>query len=360
MGFVQAAFDSNWIAPLGPQVDAFEQEFAQVVGVPYAAAVSSGTAALHLALLEAGVGPDDSVLCSTLTFVASANAIAYTGATPVFVDSDRETWTMDPDLLGDDLEQRASRGELPKAVVVVDLYGQAADYDRILQVCEQHEVVVIQDAAEALGAEYRGQPVGGSGMCAIFSFNGNKIITTSGGGMLVSHNRELIDRARFLSTQARDPGPHHEHSVVGYNYRLSNILAGVGRGQLRHLNERVEARRRNFDTYVELLGALPGVEFMPEADYGRSNRWLSCLTIDPAAFGSDREQVRVALEAKNIEARPLWMPMHMQPVFRGRPVVGGDVAEDLFDRGLCLPSGSALTRPQLERIASIVASCHRP
>jgi len=359
LDLLREAFDSNWIAPLGPQVDAFEEEFAQAVDMPHAVALSSGTAALHLGLILSGVEAGDEVLCSTLTFAASANAITYLGATPVFVDSDRQSWNMDPDLLAEDLADRAQSGRLPGAVLVVDLYGQSADYERIMPICDEFGVAVVEDAAEALGAEYRDRPVGGFGTCAAFSFNGNKVITTSGGGMLVSGDEKFADRARFLSTQARDPGPHHEHSVIGYNYRLSNLLAAVGRGQLLQLSDRVEARRRNFDTYVELLSHLPGIGFMPEAHYGRSSRWLSCITLDPEHFGATRGEVRLELEANNIEARPLWMPMHMQPVFKGLPVVGGSVAEGLFERGLCLPSGSSLTHQQLGRIASIVAGCQR-
>ena len=275
----------------------------------------------------------------------------------MFVDSDRATWNMDPDLLAEELKRRAAGGNLPAAVVVVDIYGQVADYDRILPRCAEYDVPVIEDAAEALGATYKGRQAGSFGVCAAFSFNGNKIITTSGGGMMVSADAHLVERARFLATQARDPAPHHQHSVIGYNYRLSNILAAVGRGQLRVLGDRVAARRRNYEFYLKRLGGLPGVEFMPEASYGESNRWLTCLTLDPIEFGASREDVRLSLEAENIEARPLWKPMHLQPVFSEAGVVGGEVAEDLFDRGLSLPSGSALTTDQLERICGIVAAC---
>ncbi len=356
MRLVADAFESNWIAPLGPQVDAFEQEFCEYVGVSHGAALASGTAALHLALLQHGVGPGDTVLVSSLTFAATANAVAYTGATPVFVDSEPSSWNMDPDLLAGELQARSAAGTLPAAVVVVDIYGQPADYDRILPVCADYSVPVIEDAAEALGAEYKGRQVGGFGRCSIFSFNGNKIITTSGGGMLVSDDQDLVRNTRFLSTQARDPAPHYEHSVIGYNYRMSNLLAAVGRGQLRVLSDRVEARRRIFDLYVQRLGHLAGVEFMPEPSWARSTRWLTCLTLDEQAFGASREDVRLALEAANIESRPLWKPMHLQPVFDSCEMVGGNVASSLFERGLCLPSGSALTPDQVDRIATIIAS----
>jgi pyridoxal phosphate-dependent aminotransferase EpsN len=359
LSLVAETFDSNWIAPLGPQVDAFEREFSAAVAVPHAAALSSGTAALHLALELLGVGPDDDVLCSDLTFVASANAIRYCRARPIFIDADRATWNMDPRLLAEELDARARTGKLPKAVIVVDLYGQSADYRPLLAACDTHGVPVVEDAAEALGATYRGEPVGGFGRFGVFSFNGNKIITTSGGGMLVADDQKAIERARYLAAQARDPTPHYQHSTIGYNYRLSNILAAVGRGQLRVLAQRVAARRRNFERYQEALGDLPGLDFMPEAPYGESTRWLTCMTLTPAVFGADREAVRLALEAENIEARPVWMPMHLQPVFASCPVRGGEVAADLFRRGLCLPSGSNLQAGDVERIASIVRRCHR-
>ena len=350
---------SNWIAPLGPQVDAFERELARAVGVGHAAALSSGTAALHLALEILGVGPGDDVLCSDLTFVATANTVVYRGGQPVFVDADESTWNMDPALLAEELAGRRRRNRLPKAVVVVDLYGQSADWERLEAICGEHGVPLVEDAAEALGATYRGRPVGSFGRMAVFSFNGNKIITTSGGGMLVSDDATVIERARFLASQARDPAPHYEHSTVGYNYRLSNLLAAVGRAQLELLEERVAARRRIFDRYRERLGGLPGVEFMPEAPYGRSTRWLTCLTLDPEAFGCDREAVRAALERHAIEARPVWKPMHLQPLYRGHLLVGGGVGARLFERGLCLPSGSALTGDEVDRIADLVAACRR-
>jgi dTDP-4-amino-4,6-dideoxygalactose transaminase len=352
--YIQEVFESNWIAPLGPHVDAFEQQFAQVVGSSHALALSSGTAALHLALQLSGVGPGDEVLVSTLTFAASVNPIVYLGGRPTFIDSETESWNMAPNLLADTLKLRARNGRLPKAVVVVHLYGQSADLDPILQICAEYGVPVIEDAAEALGASYKGRHPGTFGKAGIFSFNGNKIITTSGGGMLVSEDEALIARARKLATQARDPAPHYQHSEIGYNYRLSNILAAVGRAQLEVLADRVQARRRNFDFYQETLGHLPGLTFMPEASWGRHNRWLTVLLLDPATAGIDRETVHLALEAENIEARPVWKPMHLQPVFAGCEVVGGAVAETLFDQGLCLPSGSSLTRSDLSRIVQLI------
>ena len=353
------AFESNWIAPLGPHVDAFEREFAAYVGVPHALALSSGTAALHLAMRLLGAGTGDEVLCPTLTFIASAAPIVYQGARPAFIDCDPRTWTIDPNLLAEELADCAKRGLLPKAVVVVDLYGQSADHDAIKAICTEFDVPIVEDAAEALGATYRGAPLGCFGAFGVFSFNGNKIITTSGGGMLVSDDVDLIRRARFLATQARDPAPHYQHSTIGYNYRLSNVLAAIGRGQLRGLDERVETRRRIFETYRKNLGDIPGLDFMPEASYGRCTRWLTCVTIDPKAFGADRDDVRLALEAENIEARPVWKPMHLQPAFGGCRVRGGAVAEELFETGLCLPSGSNLTQSDLDRICGIVRSMAR-
>lgn len=348
------AFDSNWIAPLGPHVDAFEREFGEKVGGAHAAALSSGTAGLHLALVLLGVSRGDEVMVSSLTFSATANAVTYMGAVPVFIDSDRTSWNIDPGLLAQELDACGRRGKLPKAVIAVDLYGQCADYDPILEACARFGVPVIEDAAEALGATYEGMPAGSFGKAAIFSFNGNKILTTSGGGMLVSGDAKLIGKARFLATQARDPAPHYQHSEIGYNYRMSNLLAAVGRGQLTQLEDRIARRRNNFEYYRKALADLPGMEFMPEAPYGRCTRWLTCLTIDPAAFGATREDVRLALEAEDIEARPVWKPMHLQPVFKDCRVRGGGVSEEIFDKGLCLPSGSSLTEGDLERIVGIV------
>ncbi len=346
------AFDSNWIAPLGPHVDAFEREVAERVGVGYAAALSSGTAALHLALILLGVGRGDEVITSTLTFSATANPITYLGATPAFVDVAPDTWQLSPGLLAEELEERARRGKLPKAVIAVDLYGQCADYDELHAACARYDAPLVEDAAEALGATYKGRPAGALAPLGVFSFNGNKIITTSGGGMLVSDDARWIEQARFLASQARDPAPHYQHSHIGYNYRLSNLLAAVGRGQLRVLDERVAQRRAHNTAYREALQGLPGLSFLPEAPYGRSNGWLTCITLDPQETGVTPEDVRLALEAENIESRPVWKPLHLQPVFEGCPRRGGAVAERLFARGLCLPSGSSLRAEDRQRVVA--------
>ncbi len=442
--FVHEAFATNWIAPLGPHVDAFEREFCALLSPPslssgfcppssvlrspptdhrpppaglrppisvhrppptdlHAAALSSGTAALHLALKLVGLQPGEEVFCSTLTFSASANPIVYEGGRPVFIDSERASWNLDPALLAEALADRAKRGKLPRAVIAVHLYGQCADLEPIAELCAQHGVPLIEDAAEALGAVYFGnqrpedggrQPETGGrrpeessrpltsgrwppafvprplasgrwpsaagiapgtvGRLGIFSFNGNKIITTSGGGMLVSAEEAMMKKARFWATQARDPAPHYQHSEIGYNYRMSNVLAGIGRGQLHVLADRVNARRANCAYYQRAFTDLPGIEFMPEAPWNRCTRWLTCILVNPKAFGADREAIRLALEAENIEARPVWKPMHLQPVFAECAKFGGAVAEDLFDRGLCLPSGSNLTEGDLERVVAVV------
>jgi dTDP-4-amino-4,6-dideoxygalactose transaminase len=352
--FVKEAFETNWIAPVGPHVDAFEQEFCDVIGTRYAVAVSSGTAALHLALCMLGIEQGDEVFCSTLTFVATANPILYVGATPVFIDSDRTSWNMDPDLLLAALEQRAKQGKLPKAVILVHLYGQSADLEPIQLACDRYGIPLIEDTAEALGATYNGKALGSFGKMGIFSFNGNKIITTSGGGMLVMDDEALATQARFLATQARDVAPHYQHSQMGYNYRLSNVLAGIGRGQLQVLPQRVAARRQNFAVYRNALQHLPGLDFMPEATFGVSTRWLSCLTIDPDRSGLTREHLRHALAEEQIESRPVWKPLHLQPLFKDCDVFGGDVAAELFDRGLCLPSGSNLTEADRDRVIQAV------
>jgi dTDP-4-amino-4,6-dideoxygalactose transaminase len=349
---VGEAIASNWIAPLGPHVDAFERELALVADADNAVALSSGTAALHLALVVLGIGAGDEVACSSFTFAASANAIAYTGAMPFFVDADEGTWTMDADLLDRALEERRAAGARVRAVLAVDLYGQCCDYDALAEVCVRHEVILIQDAAESLGATYRRRPAGAQGALAAFSFNGNKIVTTSGGGMLVSANRDWIEHARKLSTQAREPVAHYEHVEVGFNYRMSNLLAALGRAQLESLAERVATRRRIRDRYRELLGDAAGISFMPEASYGKGNAWLTCVLVDPVAFGADREEIRLALEAVDIESRPLWKPMHLQPIYASHRTFGGDVSTRLFERGLCLPSGSALTDEQQDRVVA--------
>lgn len=348
------AFDSNWIAPLGPHVDAFESEVAARIGVGHAAAVSSGTAALHLALRLLGVGPGDEVVTSTMTFAATANAICYLGARPLFVDVDASTWQMDPALVAEALEERARQGRPPALVLTVDLYGQCADADEIAKACAPQGIPVIEDAAEALGANYKGRPAGSLGRVGALSFNGNKIITASSGGMLLSDDGGLVERARYLSTQARDPAPHYQHSTIGYNYRLSNLLAAVGRAQLGSLDDKVAARRAVNRRYREGLGDLPGIRFMPEAPYGRGNCWLTCLTIDPSAFGATRDDVREALAAEDIEARPVWKPLHLQPVFASARVVSGATAAGLFADGLCLPSGSNLAPADQQRVIDVV------
>lgn len=358
--YVEEAFAGNWVAPLGPNVDAFEAEFCAATGAQHALATSSGTAALHLALMLAGVGTGDEVLVSTLTFAASANPVVYLGGHPTFLDSERASWNMDPDLLATTLARRARRRHLPKAVVLVHLFGQSADLDPLLAACHHYGVPLVEDAAEALGADYKGHMPGTLGATGIYSFNGNKIITTSGGGMLVGANAEQIAQARKLATQARDPAPYYQHSSIGYNYRMSNVLAGIGRGQLAVLETRVEARRRNFALYQALLGHLPGVDFMPEAPWGRATRWLTVMTLDPAAFGADVETVRLALEHANIESRPVWKPLHLQPVFKGCEAIGGAVAEVFFARGLCLPSGSNLADDDVARVADVICAAGRP
>ncbi|MDM4014570.1 DegT/DnrJ/EryC1/StrS family aminotransferase [Roseiconus lacunae] len=350
------AFDSNWVAPVGPDLDAFEREFAESVGSQYAVAVSSGTAALHLALRLAGVGPGDFVPVSTLTFVAPANAIRYTGATPIFVDSEWESWNMDPAKLRQTLEFLRQTHRTAKAVVAVDAFGQCADYAPIRQVCEEYDVTLIEDAAESLGATYGDRNAGSLGDIGCFSFNGNKMITTSGGGMLVTDQQNWAEKARFWSTQARDPAPHYEHSETGHNYRLSNLLAAVGRGQLKALKSRVERRREIYAWYREHLGGLPGLQFIPEAAFGQSSCWLTCVLIDPELFGVTNEQVRLALEDQNIESRPCWKPMHWQPLFADCEATGGKVSEKIFERGLCLPSGSQMTPHDLQRVAQVIRS----
>ena len=353
------AFDSNWIAPLGPDVDAFEREVAERIGISQAVALSSGTAALHLALLLLGVGPGDEVLVPSFTFVATASPVCYLGARPVFVDCSPDTWTIDPDLVAAELGSRARNGRLPRALVTVDLYGQSADYDPLVAVCETYGIPLVEDAAEAIGATYRDRATGTFGDAAVFSFNGNKIITTSGGGMLVTESADLAERARHLATQARDPFPHYEHSSIGFNYRLSNLLAALGRAQLRGLQSRIDRRRRIQAAYRAALTDLPGITFMPVAAYGEPNYWLTCVLVDPEAFGADREEIRLALEEADIESRPTWKPLHLQPVFAGAPAVGGAVAAGIFERGLCLPTGSGLTDTELGRIVGILHDVHR-
>jgi dTDP-4-amino-4,6-dideoxygalactose transaminase len=345
------AVDSNWIAPLGPHVDAFELEVADYLGVASAVALSSGTAALHLALLTLGVGAGDEVLVPTLTFAATANAVVYVGARPAFIDSDRTSWNIDPALLEDELAARSQHGRLPAAVVAVDLYGRCADWDAIQGLCDRYGVPVVDDAAEALGAGYGDRRAGAFGACGVLSFNGNKIMTTGGGGMLVSDRRDMVERARHLATQARDPAPHYEHSEVGFNYRLSNLLAAVGRGQLRRLPEMVQRRREINRRYRKALADVPGIGFMPAVVGSDPNDWLTVVTLDPQKYGASPEEVRKHLEHLDIEARPAWKPMHLQPAFAGSPVRGGAVAEEIFRTGLCLPSGSRMSDDDVDRVA---------
>ncbi|MED4651392.1 aminotransferase class I/II-fold pyridoxal phosphate-dependent enzyme [Bacillus pseudomycoides] len=356
--YVNQAFEQNWIAPLGPNVDAFEHQIAEYIGVKSAAAVSAGTAAIHLALQLLGVNRDDTVFCSSLTFAASANPIAYQGAEPIFIDSEPDTWNMSPVALEKAFEDAKASGKLPKAVIVVHLFGQSAKMDEIMDVCDKYGVLVVEDSAESLGTIYKGKQTGSFGKFGIFSFNGNKIITTSGGGMLVSNDEVAIQKARFLSTQARDPAVHYEHSHIGYNYRMSNIVAGVGRAQLEVLNNRVQARRDIFTRYKTALGELPGITFMPEFEDAVPNRWLSTLLIDEKVTGVTYLDVLEALAAQNIEARPVWKPLHRQPVFAGsKYYTHGDtdsISDKLFSQGLCLPSGSSMTVEDQERVIATV------
>ena len=355
--YINEAFETNWIAPLGPNVDAFEKELAAYVGSKGAAAVSSGTAAIHLALRLLDVQQGDRVFCSSLTFIASANPILYQGAEPVFIDSEPDTWNMSPLALERAMEAAKKEGKLPKAVVVVNLYGQSAKMDEILAICNHYQVPVVEDAAESLGSTYKGKKSGTFGKFGIYSFNGNKIITTSGGGMLVSDDVEALQKARFLATQARDPAPHYQHSQVGYNYRMSNIVAGIGRAQLEVLDERVKARRAIFDRYVRALGDIEGIHFMPELEGTMSNRWLTTLTIDQQALGMTPMDIINALAAENIEARPVWKPLHLQPLFDGVQYYpheeGWSVSDELFANGICLPSGSSMTVEEQNRVIDV-------
>ncbi len=351
--FVEEAFRSNWIAPLGPNVDAFERELAALVGIGHAAALSSGTAAIHLAINILGVGPGDSVFCSSMTFAASANPILYQGAEPVFIDSEPDSWNMSPVALEKALRWAKAENRLPKAVIVVNLYGQSADMDPILALCAQYGVPVVEDAAESLGANYKGKPSGTFGTIGIYSFNGNKIITTSGGGMLISDNEDYVKKARYLSTQAREPALHYEHTEIGFNYRMSNILAGVGRGQLKVLKERVETRRSIFKTYREAFADLEALEWMPEPAWSYSTHWLTACTLRPTKRSVSSTRLIQRLAAEMIEARPLWKPMQLQPVFRSHKYFAHgetSVSEQLFNRGICLPSGSNMSDEDLSRV----------
>ncbi len=358
--YIADAFATNWIAPVGPHLKKFEEMFCQLVGLKHAVALVSGTSALHLALRHLGVEPGDEVVCSSFTFCASANPIVYQGATPVLIDADRATWNLDPNLLDEDLKDSAARGRLPKAVIAVDLLGQSADMDAILEITGRYDIPVIEDAAEALGGTYKGRPAGSSGWVSAFSFNGNKIITTSGGGMLASDDEEAIEHVRHLSTQAKDPGPFYRHSEVGYNYRLSNVCAAIGIGQLELLPERIQTRKWIHQTYRDRLGQLPGIDFMPIASFGEPNYWLTTMTVDPQQFGATCEDIRLALERENIESRRVWVPLHMQKPFAACRMRGGHVSEQLFETGLCLPSGSAMTSDDLHRVCQAIEQVGSP
>ena len=358
--YVTQAFETNWIAPLGPHVDGFEQDIAKYLKKDVqVAALSSGTAALHLALIILGIKSGDDVICQSMTFSASANPIAYQGATPVFVDSEQDTWNMSPTLLEEAIQDRISKGKKPKAIIIVHLYGMPAKMDQLMDIANRYEILLIEDAAEALGASYKGQACGTFGAMSILSFNGNKIITTSGGGALISKNDEWIKKSRFLATQARDPAPHYEHSHIGYNYRMSNVCAGIGRGQMEVLDERVNKRRSNFDFYKKAFADIEEIKFLNEPDKNYfSNRWLSTVLIEGSdKSGITRETIRLALDKENIESRPLWKPMHLQPIFANAPFYGDGTSESLFEKGLCLPSGSNLTDEDLDRVAEKVREC---
>jgi dTDP-4-amino-4,6-dideoxygalactose transaminase len=352
-GFVTEAFDTNWIAPLGPHVDGFEGDLSACLGGEVrVAALSSGTAALHLALILLGVERGDEVICQSMTFSASANPIAYQGATPVFVDSEKETWNMSPEWLEVAIKDRLTKGKKVKAIIPVHLYGMPAQMGPIADIARNYGIPIVEDAAESLGSLYQGLPLGSFGDLSILSFNGNKIITTSGGGALASRRTQWVERARYLATQARDPAPHYEHTVIGYNYRMSNVCAGIGRGQMQVLGDRVAQRRANFDYYSKVFGGIPGISFQPEAKGSVSNRWLTTILVDPdvSPGAVSREDLRLAMEAVNIESRPLWKPMHLQPVFRDCPHYGEGISDRLFEQGLCLPSGSNLLPEELERV----------
>ncbi|MBC7087107.1 MAG: aminotransferase class I/II-fold pyridoxal phosphate-dependent enzyme [Tissierellales bacterium] len=345
--YIEEAFETNWVAPLGPNVDSFETEFATKIGSSYAAALSSGTSAIHMALKAAGVKPNDKVFCQSLTFSATANPIIYENAVPIFIDSDDKTWNMDPNAL----EHAIKKYPDTKYAIVVHLYGLSADLDPIIELCEKHGITLIEDAAESLGTTYKGKQTGTFGKFGVFSFNGNKIITTSGGGMLVSEDKERIEKVRFWSTQSREKERHYEHKELGYNYRMSNIVAGIGRGQLKILDERVAKKRYIFEFYKENLGNLDGINFMPINDWNNPNCWLSCLTLNSKIKPLD---IMTALEKENIESRPIWKPMHMQPFFEKYDYVGGNVSRNLFETGVCLPSDTKMTNEDLERVCSII------
>lgn len=354
--YVEEAFDSNYIAPLGPMVDAFEQDFSAYTGLPYCVALTSGTAAIHLALRGLGITAGDTVIASSLTFIGSIAPILYQNATPLFIDADKDSWCMDPALLRETLQEAAKRNQLPKAVLPTDLYGQSCDIDALKAACDEYSIPLVIDAAESVGSHYKGKHAGNSAYCAAFSFNGNKIITSSGGGILASDNKQLIDEARFLSQQARDPAPHYEHTTYGYNYRMSNIVAAIGRAQLEMIEERVARRRAIATRYETALSQLPGLTFMQEMAYGRHTRWLSVMLVEPEAFGCSREDIRLALEKQNIESRPVWKPMHLQPVFKDHRMIGGSVSEQFFATGLCLPSGSGMSDADVDEVIGHISA----
>ncbi|MCU7740178.1 DegT/DnrJ/EryC1/StrS family aminotransferase [Priestia megaterium] len=358
MSYVQEAFDTNWIAPLGANVDGFEEELAQCVGINHAAALSSGTAAIHLALKALGVGEGDIVFCSSLTFSASANPIIYQNATPVFIDSEPDSWNMSPKAL-----EKAFEKHKPKAVIVVHLYGQSAQMDQIMDICEKNNVPIIEDAAESLGSTYKGKMTGSMGSFGVFSFNGNKIITTSGGGMLVSNDGEAIKKVRFWATQSRDSARHYQHSELGYNYRMSNVVAGIGRGQLRVLMDRVEKKREIYQSYNKAFKNIEEIEMMPNCNYGESNNWLSCITLKESSIIKPLDII-LALENENIESRPVWKPMHLQPFFKEYDFFnhndsGISISEDIFNRGLCLPSDTKMTNSQITRVINTITTLFR-
>ena len=356
--YIEEAFDTNWVAPLGPNVDAFEISLAKYCNVEHAAALSSGTASLHLGLILSGVKNGDEVIASSFTFSATVNPIVYLGATPVLIDSEPETWNLSPSLLETAIKDRLARGKKPKAIIPVHLYGMPANMQRIMEIANNFEIPVIEDAAEALGSRYDNKPVGSSGKMAVLSFNGNKIITTSGGGALLSNDESIITRARFLSTQARDPAPHYQHSQIGYNYRMSNVLAGIGRGQMEVIEQRVKQRRMNFDFYNKNLMKFEGISFLKEPGESYfSNRWLTTILIDPMKTGFTREDLQSAMAKENIETRPLWKPMHLQPVFSSCPAYVDGTSEILFTKGLCLPSGSNMSDEDRERVLNVLISC---
>lgn len=354
--FVTEAFDTNWVAPLGPNVNGLEKDISSFLddGI-YTAALSSGTAAIHLALILLGVQPGDEVICQSMTFSASANPIRYLGAIPVFIDSEMDTWNMDPVFLEEAIKDRLSKNKKPKAIIPVHLYGMPAKMNEIKAIAKKYEIPIVEDAAEALGSTINDKKCGTFGDIGILSFNGNKIITTSGGGAMVSKNENYVKQATFLATQARDPAPHYQHSQVGYNYRMSNICAGIGRGQMEVLPERIKQRRANFSFYQKELKGLPGISLVNEPSGFYSNRWLTTILVNPKGNGGiTREDIRLALEKENIESRPLWKPMHLQPVFEEFPYYGSKVAESLFEDGLCLPSGSNLLQEDLDRILECI------